>query len=429
MARGSAQELSPVCAYVAARTGTSLSVQQVARLKEALASQLGGMSEEAYVERLRTAAGAAELAALMAAVSVHKTELFRDEVQLAAFQRHVLEPLAARERRPLHVWSAGCATGEEVATLLILLAEAGAHPGSSVLGTDIAEGALAQARRLTFPEAVLKRVPPDLRERYFQREGDTSSLAPALKARASFVRHNLMDTPYPRAADGGDFDLIVCRNVLIYFTEAAFAQVVHGLAERLRTGGTLVLSSAEPLLKPHPRLETQRCDQAFFYVKRAPDAVGPKAAAAAVPPKPRASREIAALPAAPPPAAKPEPTRPAPAAAPEPAPAPSVEADDPLAEARRTFDQVLEWANAGDEEPRAEQGLRKCLYLDPHFPQARYLLGTLLEKRGQKADAASEYRRALSALNDGRSRPVAFFLNDERLKTACASALKRLGYP
>ncbi|HLL54824.1 MAG TPA: CheR family methyltransferase [Myxococcaceae bacterium] len=498
MARGTAHEqLSPVCAYVAERTGTSLSVQQVGRLREVLAPHLGKLSEQDYVARLKTAAGASELAELMSAISVHKTDLFRDEVQLAAFSRHVLDPLVKLAGRPLHVWSAGCATGEEVATLLILLAEAGAHPNSTVLGTDIAESALSQARQLAFQQGLLKRVSPSLRERYFRQDGELSSLDPALRAKASFARHNLMDFPYPRPSNGdrGEFDVIFCRNVLIYFTEAAFDQVVTGLAERLRPGGTLVLSAAEPILRPHPLLDTLRCDQAFFYVRRdvrrdstprrdltpmpvqarrdlTPMPVQTRRDLTPMPSQARRDltpmpvrrdstpmpvrREQTPMPLGPKPSGR-EPQaqnsatfRP-PASEPTPGPfliprppaprdeareprhafpeLPGVPEEDPRDEAIRTFGEVLEWASLGDSEPKTEAGLRKCLYLDPHFAQARYLLGKLLEQRGQKADAASEYRRALSALNEGRSRQLAFYLNDERLKTACANALRRLGYP
>src|SRR5687768_3086080 len=137
MAQGGAPELSPVCAYVAERTGSSLSRQQLERLNSALAVHLDGRSEDDYLDHLRSSHGASELADLMSAISVHKTDLFRDDVQLEAFTRHVLRPLVASTRRPLRIWSAGCATGEEVATLLILLAEAGANPESTVLGTDI----------------------------------------------------------------------------------------------------------------------------------------------------------------------------------------------------------------------------------------------------------------------------------------------------
>jgi len=102
--------------------------------------------------------------------------------------------------------------------------------------------------------------------------------------------------------------------------------------------------------------------------------------------------------------------------------------DPPSVEARKLFELVLEWAAAGDAELQTEQGLRKCLYLDPHFAQARYLLGVLLEQRGERAEAATEYRRAAAALREGRSRSTPFFLNDERLQVACRIALERLGF-
>jgi chemotaxis protein methyltransferase CheR len=101
---------------------------------------------------------------------------------------------------------------------------------------------------------------------------------------------------------------------------------------------------------------------------------------------------------------------------------------EPAVEARQIFELVLEWAAAGDAEPQTEQGLRKCLYLDPHFAQARYLLGMLLEQRSERAEAATEYRRAAAALREGRSLQTPFFLNDERLLIASERAMDRLGF-
>src|SRR5438045_140634 len=99
MARGGAIELSPVCAYVSQRTGSSLSNQQIARLRDALERRLDGRTEEKYLDHLKSGHGAADLADLMSVIAVHKTDLFRDEVQLDAFFRHVLVPLA-QTRRP-----------------------------------------------------------------------------------------------------------------------------------------------------------------------------------------------------------------------------------------------------------------------------------------------------------------------------------------
>src|SRR5688500_14091069 len=105
MARGGAQQLSPVCGYVAARTGSSLSPQQVARLQEVLTRRLqsgpSALREEEYLLHLKSQAGAADLAELMSAISVHKTDLFRDEIQLEAFRQHVLGPIARASNHPL----------------------------------------------------------------------------------------------------------------------------------------------------------------------------------------------------------------------------------------------------------------------------------------------------------------------------------------
>jgi chemotaxis protein methyltransferase CheR len=93
------------------------------------------------------------------------------------------------------------------------------------------------------------------------------------------------------------------------------------------------------------------------------------------------------------------------------------------------FQLVLDWAAAGDQsDQETEGGLRKALYLAPDLAAARYMLGLLLEHRGSKADAASEYRRALATLEAGRALTTPFYLNVARLEAACRIALQRLGY-
>lgn len=419
-----------VRAFLTARTGMSLSGPQVRRLDERLDTRSRGLTPQQYLNFLKSPAGALELEELISAVVVHKTDLFRDEVQLAAFRAQVLAPLTERARRPLRLWSAGCATGEEVATLLVMLAELGADPGSTVLGTDISAHALRRAEGLGFGPEQLRRVPPVTRERFFVQAGTRMALAPALRERASFQLHNLMDTPYPVALGGGGFDVIFCRNVLIYFTTEAFQRTVELLARSLAPGGTLVLSSSEPLLQLPPSLRVLRGEQAFFYV-RAEDGAGPRVEAGeggrgrdsgrfaavptpALPPAGRATRDSGRFPAVgtgtstssePPPA---EPASPA-----------STEAD-------LLFACVLDGASSGTPDDVAERDLRRCLTLDPDHAAARYLLGLLLEQGGRPAEAATEYRRALQSLEAGRARPVPFFLNPARLQVACAHAAERL---
>ena len=109
-------------AFVARRTGMALSDLQCRRLDEKLTARPGGLSPQ-YLMHLQSPAGAADLAELIDAISVQKTELFRDEPQLEALRTHVLGPMVARMRRPLRLWSAGCATGEEAYSLVIALRE------------------------------------------------------------------------------------------------------------------------------------------------------------------------------------------------------------------------------------------------------------------------------------------------------------------
>lgn len=481
--------LSQFHAFVARRTGMALSELQCRRLDEKLASRPGGMSMQ-HLLHLQSPAGAADLAELIDAITVQKTELFRDESQLAALRSHVLEPLVARMHRPLRLWSAGCATGEEVATLLVMLAEVGADPSSTVLGTDISDTAIARARELCFTSEQLQRVAPGVRDRWFIPVGlGRFSLVAHLKERASFQVHNLMELPYPRAAEGQGFDLILCRNVLIYFSTEAFGRVVDALAGRLAPEGLLVLSAAEPLLRAPPSLRTVRCDQAFFYARAqeaAPPPEGVQPGAVRMPSSPGLPA-VGARPASDagstPPGTERSPERtsgrfqavastkapesPAPERLPavgstkppqspvsgrfpavgsakpaesssvsgSPPAVPSAKAEAPSAappaqaaanEVDALFAQVLEWAAGGDASPQTAEKLRRCLELDPDLAAARYLLGMLLEQWGSLAEAAGEYRKALRSLEEGRARATPFFLNNARLQVACVRAIERV---
>jgi chemotaxis protein methyltransferase CheR len=425
--------VSPVCAFVAERTGSSLSRQQLGRLQGAIEARRQGRTDEQLVAHLKSAPGQLELTELMSVLSVHKTDLFRDEVQLSAVRAHLLPPLAA-SRRALRVWSAGCATGEEVATLLMMLDQCGAHPGTTVLGTDISAGALNEAQGLRFGPEIMRRVPAGEKGRYFEESQGRWALRRELRERARFMRHNLMDFPYPLPPEGGSFDLIFCRNVLIYFTEPAFNLAIEGFTGRLKPGGALVHSSAEPILKGGQGLKTVRFDQSFFYVRRSADEAPQRGVAdlRAAEPLPAPSRDLLARPSAPWPVVPSMPPGALPAKkqglSPMP-PAPSVvEPEDPRTEGERLFSEVLESEARGLGAESHESQLRRALYLAPDLAPARYLLGVMLEQRSENADAASEFRRALTMLNEGKSRPTPFFLNPERLKVACAQALERLGF-
>jgi chemotaxis protein methyltransferase CheR len=188
-------------------------------------------------------------AALLDAVTVQETRLFRAAPQLEAFRALVLPGLvAAAGARPLLLVSAGCATGEEAWTLAILAARAGAQAWR-VLGLDLCRPALAAAQEARYhlgPPDALREV-PEADRALLVREAACFSPAPALRPRVGFRRANLL-VPGLRP---GEADAILCRNVLIYMTPEARLAVLGGLAAALRPGGALLLG---PTDSPPPGL-------------------------------------------------------------------------------------------------------------------------------------------------------------------------------
>ncbi|HEV8323839.1 MAG TPA: protein-glutamate O-methyltransferase CheR [Myxococcota bacterium] len=235
---------------VAQRAGLELGTGQRRRLA-ALVEETAtarGLGVEAWVQTL--AGGVrAPLDALIDALVVHETGFFRHAAQVAALRERVLPELlreAAQRRAPLRLWSAGCATGEEAWTLALLLAEAGVYStggaGAEVLATDISAPALERAAAGRYHGEELEEVPEKLRARYFVRDGERWTVAPWLRERVRFERLNLAADPYP-----GAIDLVLCRNVLIYFAPEARERAVGELHRSLRAGGWLVLGYSESL--------------------------------------------------------------------------------------------------------------------------------------------------------------------------------------
>ena len=179
-------------------------------------------------------------AALLDAVTVQETRMFRAAAQIEAFRAAVL-PELARGGAPLSLVSAGCATGEEAWTLAILAARDGVP--FRALGLDLSRPALAVAQAAQYhlgPPDALREVPAEDRSLLEIGEGRFAP-APALRPHVGFRRRNLLDP----GLEPGAADAILCRNVLIYLTEAARRAVLRGLVAALRPGGALLLGPTD----------------------------------------------------------------------------------------------------------------------------------------------------------------------------------------
>jgi two-component system CheB/CheR fusion protein len=184
---------------------------------------------------------------LVSSLLIKVTEFFRDPRLWRHLADHLLPELvddARTNKRELRVWSAGCATGEEAYSLAILAAEALGEDANSgglkIFATDLDPAAIAFARRGTYPATALKDVPAALRERYFRPSAAGFEIVKRLRDVIVFGEHDLgARAPFPR------MDLILCRNVLIYFTPAMQRTALETFAFSLRPGGLLVLGSSE----------------------------------------------------------------------------------------------------------------------------------------------------------------------------------------
>jgi chemotaxis protein methyltransferase CheR len=195
-----------------------------------------------------------ELDAMLDVVAVHETYFFREKRQLKVFSDHII-PELARLSRPIKIWSAGCSTGEEAYTIAMLLAEQGllGEGRASVIASDLSNRVIASGLRGVYGASSFRTTDPHFMERYFTQAGQGLwGACEELRSSIRFGQANLIGISSQTKegaspADGG-FDVIFCRNVLMYFDEGAVKQTLKAIHPLLREGGYLLLGHAESLL-------------------------------------------------------------------------------------------------------------------------------------------------------------------------------------
>jgi chemotaxis protein methyltransferase CheR len=200
---------------------------------------------EDYIEYLRNDDSGEEIVQLLDVISTNFTSFFREErhFQLLA---EIVRKAAAAKAGQFRLWCAAAATGEEPYTLSMVVQEAaeGRIPDIKILATDISTRALRACQAGRYDEARLKTVPEASRRRWFRKERDEFVATPELRAPLRFSRLNLMEEPYPMK---GPFDVVFCRNVMIYFDKEGRAKFVRQALRLLAPGGILVVGSSESL--------------------------------------------------------------------------------------------------------------------------------------------------------------------------------------
>ena len=301
--------------------------------------------------------GPRAIATLIDEVTIKETFFYRDRRQLDTIPwQSLLERAQASGSQEIRIWCAACATGEEAYTLALLACEAFAPalPPVRILATDISTAAIAAAQDGRYGDRSLRTVAPSLRDQYFEQEGKRHLVGDRLRRVVMFAQHNLVTGAMPPLGETA-FDLIVCRNVLIYFDAETADRVTAGLRSALRPEGTLILGSADVLCGTAWRLE------------RAP-----------VPARQSAPLSASLLRK----------------------PLGRAEAESPVAlDAEARFLRAMGELECGEALAAAES-LRHVLYLDPTFGLAAFALGRAHEATGDPNAARRAYQRALRTIDE-----------------------------
>jgi chemotaxis protein methyltransferase CheR len=263
--------LQQLAALLLERAGLKITPDGYHSLRLALSTRmpvLGVTEPEAYLELLTGPGGEEELRSFLPLVTVGHTEFFRDAKQFRALEKSVLPELVTRARRELRkvsVWSAGCATGEEPYSVAMVLAELGALSLEVDLwATDLNLAAVEAARQGRFSARRCVSISPERLRRFFRPVEDGYEALPSLRDYIRFDGQNLAAPVFDKVGLGS-LDLILCRNVIIYFDLPTIRGLMDRFLAALRPGGLLFLGYSESLFKVYDRFEMIEVDGAFVY--------------------------------------------------------------------------------------------------------------------------------------------------------------------
>ncbi len=250
--------LDALTELVGVRYGLKLDPLSAETLEHRLSDRIAATSTGDLAHYLKllekTAPGAGEWENLLDVITVHETYFFRDESQMEAIRKETLPRLAElrENERRLRILSAGCSTGEEAYSLAILLRESHLFEGwdLAIHGTDLSPRCVRVAKEGSYRASAFRL--PNPAPHAFVKVGDRMKVAAPAAALCEFRRHNLLEPM--SLVPAGSYDLILCRNVMLYFREDARPRLVGHLARYLKDDGWLFLGHAETLPKEEKQL-------------------------------------------------------------------------------------------------------------------------------------------------------------------------------
>ncbi|MFO7294460.1 MAG: protein-glutamate O-methyltransferase CheR [Clostridia bacterium] len=227
-------------------TGIDLSSYKEKQMKRRIDSLISRSGYDGYQTYYRALVEDKEkLDRFLNYITINVSEFFRNPGQWTILEKEILPDLLKKHGN-LKIWSAACSSGEEPYSLVMLLAKFLPLERIRILATDIDREALDKARKGIYDARSLQSIPQELVHRYFKPFNGLFAIDPQIKACVEFRRHDLLNDPFP-----GNCHLILCRNVMIYFTEEAKVKIYKKLHEALYPDGVLFVGSTEQIIIPH----------------------------------------------------------------------------------------------------------------------------------------------------------------------------------
>lgn len=231
--------------------------RQMKRRIESLISRSGAKSFEEYYKKMN--ADENVFNEFITYLTINVSEFYRNPAQWEVLEKDVFPDLL-KNKRNLKIWSAACSTGEEPYSLVMCLSKLLPLSSINIDAVDFDEEAIAKAKMGVYIEKSIKNVPLDLQKKYFSKIGKSFQISDDVKKRVKFKKMNLLKDTYPSG-----YDLIVCRNVMIYFTDEAKDQMYHNFNKSLNSGGYFFVGSTEQIIQPKKfNFESAKT---FFYTK------------------------------------------------------------------------------------------------------------------------------------------------------------------
>jgi chemotaxis protein methyltransferase CheR len=400
--------------HLIASTGLAFYSNRDAELAELISQRLTNLQLRdcsAYSEFLANgASGEAEMDALIARLTIGETSFFRDPAQFNAIREVILPEILERKQssKELRIWSAGCATGAEPYSLAIMLANEMADRIEgwkiSIHAADLNTSFLRSAADGKFSAWALRSTSDEIKDKCFSKEGRLWSIDPRYKRWISFHRMNLVDGALSMTLTaGGCFDLILCRNVMIYFPPEMNRRLIGQFYQSLEADGWLVVGAAEHNLRDYTAFRIVNATGARLYQKKASPS-----GHLVVPPKPTLVHPVEAV-------------RPKPERTPSSPRAP----DRANIEGLRHLADIGDWKNASEYSERflsqdtlnpdahfyralifenlgdtdaSKKALRQAIYLNRQFALAHYYLGLALKRDRAILAAERSFSNVLSVL-------------------------------